>query len=269
MTRLLLLTLLLASSALLRAQNASLAEADLAYSSAIAQHYHIHARVELKTPKGETVRYEYDHYPIDGPFHGVERLRVEEGIFARRGGVWLKSDDWAATGNPVDTALNAELNTYQAIPNITFEKPLNLDKSQGKNVWNFVAKNSKNGVDFFTNERSREHPHPGGIYPRFTFMKAAHDTDGKLFCVQATGQLRSGTDRVPFVTDFVYLYPIPAGTQVKVFDHATKEEKYHTVTDNDSSWEITAQQSAPPPATAPLPDTHATIQDIAPAQGAK
>ena len=62
---------------------------------------------------------------------------------------------------------------------------------------------------------------------------------------------------------------IPAGTQVKVFDQATKKEKLHTITDKDSSWEITAQQSAPPPASEPLPDTHATIQDIAPAQGAK
>lgn len=266
MPRLLILALLIASTALLRAQDAALAEADLDFSRDIVQHYHFHAHVELKTPQGGKVGFAYDHYPLDGPFHGVERLKVQEGVFARAtGGTWLKSDDWAATGKPADAALTAELNTYATVANIGLVKPQNLDQAQGRNLWKFVSKSSKSGVDYYTYERSREHPHPGGIYPRFTFMKAAHDADGKLFCVQATGQLRSGTDRIPFVIDLIYLYPIPAGTQVKVFDQATKKEKYHTVADKDSGWEITAQQSTPPARSTPLPDTHATVEDVAPA----
>jgi len=251
MLRPLLLILLVAAPALLRAQDAALADADLDFSRDIIQHYHFHVDVELKTPKGEPVRFHYDHYPLDGPFHGVERLQVQEGTFARRGGIWLRSDDWAATGPEVGPDLNAELNTYQAIPNFIFEKPHNYDASQGKSVWTFIAKTPKNGIDFYTYERSREHPHPGGIYPRFTFMKAPHDTDGKLFCVQATGQLRSGTDRVPFVVDVTYLYPIAPGTKVKILDPVTKQEKTRTVTAQDAGWEVTAQQSTPPVPGAP------------------
>jgi hypothetical protein len=267
MSRSLLLALLLFSPVLLRAQDASLAEADLDFSRAIVKRYHFRAHVELKTPQSEKVGFEYDRYPLDGPFQGVERLKVQEGVFARAtGGTWLKSDDWAATGKPADATLAAELNTYATVANIGLVKPQNLDPTQGRNIWKFVSKSSKNGTDYYTYERSREHPHPGGVYPRFTFMKAAHDADGKLFCVQATGQLRSGADRIPFVIDLAYLYPIPAGTLVKVFDQATKKEKYHTVTDKDSSWEITAQQSTPPAGSTPLPDTHATVEDVAPAK---
>jgi hypothetical protein len=269
MPRLLLLAFLLVSPAFLRAQDASLSEANLTFSRGVVEHHHFRAHVELKPPQGEKVGFVYDHYPQEGPFHGAERLKVEEGVFARHaGGTWLKSDDWAATGKPPDTALAAELNTYATIANIALQKPQNLDQSQGRNVWKFVGKTSSNGVDYYTYERSREHPHPDGIYPRFTFMKAVHDVDGKLFCVQATGQLRSGTDRVPFVINLVYLYPIPAGTQVNVFDQVTKKEKYHTVTDKDSSWEITSQQSAPPSAASPVPvDIHTTVQDFAPDPG--
>jgi hypothetical protein len=254
--------------ALLHAQDVASVDANLDFSRDIIQRFHFHARVELQPPKGNVVRFEYDRYPEGGSYHGAERIKADEGVFARRGGgAWLKSDDWGQTGTPASAELIPELDTYTAVANVPFKKPENHDLSQGKNVWKFIEKTGGSGITYYTYERSREHPHAGGLYPRFTFMKAAHDVDGKLFCVMATGQLRSGDDRIPFVIYLIYLVPLPAGTQVKVFDQVTKKEEYHTVTSKDSGWEITAQQSAPPTDAAPAElNVNATVQDFSPAQ---
>src|SRR6266478_203535 len=55
----------------------------------------IHLGVAIATAP---VSFAYDRYPDNGP----ERIRCDEGTFARKHGKpWLKSNDWGETGQPV------------------------------------------------------------------------------------------------------------------------------------------------------------------------
>ena len=100
-------------------------------------------------------------------------------------------------------------------------------------------------------------------------MKAANDTDGKLFLCGRTGQLRSGDQYIPLAVHLIYLIPIQPGTKVEVFDQVTKKKKYQTITTKDSGWEITTPQSAPPTDASPPPTKMtAPVGDFVPGNAA-
>jgi hypothetical protein len=173
------------------AQEPSLAPDDLDFARDITQRFHFAVWVSLELKEGQFTKYQYDHYPVGGPTHGVERIKADEGVFARKiDGPWLKSNDWADTGSPVSQDLTDELNMYVQVVDAELAKPEDHDPTQGKAVWKFINKTSSKTFTYYTYERTREHPHPDGIYPQYTFMKAAPDTDGKLFMCGAKGQLR-------------------------------------------------------------------------------
>lgn len=240
--------LLLGGAAAVRAQEPSLAPADLDFTREIAATYHWVAWVSLEMEENTYTNYQYDRYPDRPSAPGVERIKADEGVFARaKGKPWLRSDDWGDTGTPVAADLAQKLDLYANVADAQLAKPKDHDASQGAAVWKFIGQTKDKTFTYYTYERSREHPRPGGVYPHFTFMKAAPDTDGRLFLCRTTAQLRSGDRLIPVTVRMDYLIPLPPGTKVVVTDHVTGKKTDHTVTGKDSGWEITTPQSAPPP----------------------
>jgi hypothetical protein len=253
------------------AQEPSLAPDDLDFTRDITQRFHFAVWVSLELKEGQFTRYQYDHYPVGGSNHGVERIKADEGVFARRiDGPWLKSDDWADTGTPVSQDLTNELNMYVEVVNAELAKPEDHDSSQGNAVWKFIRQEKKNDLTSYTYERTREHPRPNGVYPQYTFMKAANDIDGQLFMTGTAGQLRSGDQRIPVSLRMIYLVPLPIGSKLEIFDKDTGKKKLQTtITSKDSGYEITTQQSAPPASTPPVtPGASAPAGDSSPGPNA-
>jgi hypothetical protein len=248
--RCLMLVVVLLSPMLARGQNPALAPADLEFTRSIVAKFHFVAWVELQTGPRQVEKFQYDCYPWTPDQTKIERVKRDEGVFVRQQGKpWVRSDDWGTTSSPVDPALVSVLNTDVNVVNVMFAPSADLDPSQGAPVWKFVRqeKAKDNVFIYCTYERSREHPHVNGVYPQYTFMKAAHDVDGRLFLRMFSGQLRSGDDRIPVTIRMTYLVPIPAGGRVEVFDKDTGRKKLDKVLGKNSGWEMTTQQSEPPP----------------------
>ena len=84
------------------------------------------------------------------------------------------------------------------------------DQSQGGTVWRFIERTAKDDLEYFTYERSREHPNPDGVYPRFTFLKYKNDTDGHLLVEHFTGNLRDGEKLIPVEVKYSYMILLPS-----------------------------------------------------------
>jgi len=229
------------------AQDPSLAASDIEFSKKIIAKYHLAAWVTLELHEGQFTTYKYDRYPGKGADPGPERIKSDEGTFTRTGyKPWMRSDDWGETGSAISDELAQKLDMYADVTKAALDPGVSMDTSQGGVVWKYIGQTQDKNFTYYTYERSREHPRPGGNYPRYTVMKAAHDTDGQLFVSKMTADLRSGDARIPVTIGMIYLIPLPAGTKVEVFDQHTGKKKLSEVTGKDSGWEITTPQSAPP-----------------------
>jgi hypothetical protein len=192
--------LLLSPVGRLRAQDVTLAPDDIKNYKALVDKGHMSARVELRTGEKSYLHYRYDCYP------GVERMILEDGsTFARVDGKeWMKSEDWGKTGTAAGDDASAELNNFVGVVNSAFTEPVFHDMSQGGTQWRFIEKSAGDGFESFTYERSREKPHPDGVYPQYTFIKHEGDTDGQLTLAQTAGQLKSDTKEIPFTINYDY-----------------------------------------------------------------
>lgn len=194
----------------LLAQDPKLAAADLRHSEQQGK-FHLVARVSLEVERGKYQRYQFDRYKE------VRRIKESDGAtYAQpQGKLWLKSEDWGETGQPVPADKARELDGDARLAVGPFEKPVTHDPTQGGFVWKLVELNAKGLDQFFTYERTREHPHPDGVYPRYTFIKYKGDKDGELSLDFYTGQLRGGAHDVPISIQFDYLLPLPPGTKIE------------------------------------------------------
>ena len=230
-------------------QEPSLAPADLEFTRGVVAKFHFVEWVELHTGPHEVEKFQYDCYPWTPDQTKIERVKRDEGIFvSRQGKPWVRSDDWGATSSRVTPSLLPVLNTDVNVANVVLAPSVDHDASEGGPVWRFIRqeKSKDNVFTYYTYERSREHPYPDGAYPQYTFMKAAHDVDGRLFLRMFFGQLRDGDNRIPVTIRMTYYAPIPAGGRMEVFDKETGRKKFDQVLGKNSGWEITTQQSAPP-----------------------
>jgi hypothetical protein len=231
------------------AQDPSTVPADLKFTKEISTRFHVVAWVTLQPHDGSTEKFQYDRYPSNGLRVGVERVKRSEGVFARPlGKTWMRSDDWGVTGSAVDESMRAVLDTDVNVVASLFQPPTNRDSAQGGTVWRYVgAAPHGTGTDY-TFEESREHPKGDVNYPRYTFLKAPGDTEGRLFLCGVTANLRDDAGIIPVSVHLNYLVPVAAGTKVQVYDEDTGKEKLNTITGPDSGWEITNQTSEPPAA---------------------
>ena len=221
--------------------------ADLKFTQSIGTQFHLVAWVTMQPHDNPTEEFQYDRYPSKGPHSGVERVKRSEGVFARPSGKeWMRSDDWGVTGSAVDESLKAVLDTDVNVVASLLQPPTHKDSAQGGTVWRYVGSAPHGSAMDYTFEESREHPKPDVIYPKYTFLKAQGDTDGRLFLCGVTANLRDDAGIIPISVRMTYLVPVAAGTKVQVYDKDTGKEKLNTITGSDSGWEITTQSSEPP-----------------------
>ena len=231
------------------AQDPSTVTADLKFTQEISTQFHVVAWVTLQPHDGLTEKFQYDRYPSKGLHPGVERVKRSEGIFARPlGRTWMRSDNWGATGSVVDNKMAAVLDTDANVVASLFRPPTNRDTAQGDTVWRYVGATSHGPTSEYTFEETRENPKPDVSYPKYTFLKAPGDSDGRLFLCGVTANLRDNAGIIPISVRLTYLVPVPAGSKMQVFDKDTGKEKLNTITKSDSGFEITTQTSEPPAA---------------------
>ncbi len=127
-----------------------------------------------------------------------------------------------------------------------FRPPTNRDAAQGGTVWRYVGATSHGSASEYTFEEGREVPKPDVTYPKYTFLKALGDSDGRLFLCGVTANLRDDAGIIPVSVRLTYLVPVPTGSKIQVFDKDTGKEKLNTITKSDSGFEITTQTSEPP-----------------------
>ena len=200
--------------------------ADLKFTQEISTRFHIAASVALQLPDGPTEKFQYDRYPRHGMQAGMERFEKPDGIFARQGdSTWKRSGDWGKTGDAVEETISRELDTDENIVATPFRPPTYCDKTQGGTVWRFLNSTSQGSKTYYTFEESREHPKTGMQYPQYTFMKAPHDADGRLFLCNVAANLRDGVNLLPVNIHLVYLVSIPAGSRIEVYDQNTHQKK--------------------------------------------
>lgn len=152
------------------------------------------AEVTLQPRDGDSLPTHFDYERR----RNVERIKTEFGqVFARKkGGSWLKSDNWAKTGTHatpnevadlasrvyiVDTAWNMDRTSYA--------------KGTGTDVTNLVTHTNDENGEHFVFERTREDP-GGGIYPRYTFIKHGNNSGEELLLEQFSGPVVIGNRRL-------------------------------------------------------------------------
>jgi tetratricopeptide (TPR) repeat protein len=130
----------ISSATNLRAQDDAKIVADnLAYSREFYAGVHFSAIASLP------VSFAYDRYPDNGP----ERIRSDDGTFARKHGrPWLKSDDWGETGRPVSKEIAHKLDGWIKLVDAAFDsapagiKLVNRSEEDGRAQWFFEARPS-------------------------------------------------------------------------------------------------------------------------------
>ncbi len=178
----------------LRAQDAKIVTDNLEFSREFYSGVHFSAIASL--PQS----FAYDRYPDDGP----ERIRCDEGTFARRHGKpWLKSQDWGESGRPVDKQTARKLDTWVKLVEAalsfapTAVKLVDKSEAYGSVQWTFEAR-TENQKGF-----------------RLEFAKAPYDKNPNALLHDFEGSLRldsgkpSRAERVKF--SFGYLISVQRG----------------------------------------------------------
>jgi tetratricopeptide (TPR) repeat protein len=197
----------------LQAQDAQIVADNLAYSREFYSGVHfvaIASRPASASPSSrEREVFAYDRYPDNG----AERIRCEEGTFAREqpGQPWLKSGDWGRTGATLDKDTIQKLDRWIKLVNAALDfAPANIkfsekSESDDRVKWIFTAR-SQNPKDFPT---------------QLTFQKPVFDPNENVLLHEFSGSLRlqgdkvmpgGASDLVKF--SFGYLVPIGDGNEL-------------------------------------------------------
>ncbi len=180
------------------AQSPKLAPADLSYSRELISKSHLTAEVELRVGENDYARFRYERDA------GSEKISESDRVYVRPKGKGWAHDLAGKAGDTVDPSLAQELDIKASIVDSPFEMPEPKDKTQGGIVWKFVRREKAKGGELFTYERTREHPRPDGVYPRYTFVKFQTDEDGKLTLHDFSAQMRDGEKLVPVTIRYSY-----------------------------------------------------------------
>jgi tetratricopeptide (TPR) repeat protein len=140
------------------------------------------------------VSFAYDRYPDNGP----ERIRCDEGTFARKHGKpWLKSNDWGETGQPVNKETARKLENWIKLVNVAFNpapadiKLVNKSEEDGRAQWLFQARSTN----------------PKGTPTKWRFAKPLYDKSESVLLHGFDASLKLEGDKV---------VPASAANQVKL-----------------------------------------------------
>ena len=172
------------------AQDPALAPDDLKFTQSTFPNTRILADVVLGAGSSDVEQFHYEWMPESEKItksnkfpHTYTRAREKR---------WLEQGSEGKT-SAAAAATARRLDFYAAAARSPFDPPHPRDKTQGENVWKFVDHTGGDGWESFTYERTREHPRPDGVYPKFTFVKHPSDEDGKLMLGDFSAQL-TGTE---------------------------------------------------------------------------
>jgi len=133
-------------------ENTEVAANNLKYSRDFYSKVHFVAIANLSLGSAGTAEFKYDRYPAGGP----ERIQCGDGEFARKNGkTWLKSSDWAETGEPVDRSAAQRLNNWVGLIEARLNgEPTSKDPSEGATVLKFIGKEDQGEREEFIFEES-------------------------------------------------------------------------------------------------------------------
>jgi tetratricopeptide (TPR) repeat protein len=188
-----------AASSLYAQSDAKVVADNLAYSREFYAGVHLVAIVTLP------VSFAYDRYPDNGP----ERIRCDEGTFARKHGKqWLKSNDWGETGQPVTKPIARKFDGWIKLVEAAFNPvPASIK---------FVSKSEDDGrMQWFYDARS---PNSKGTPTRLRFAKPLYDKNESVLLHGFEASLKLEGDKVvpaaatsQVKLSFGYLVPVNGG----------------------------------------------------------
>ncbi|HWY40119.1 MAG TPA: tetratricopeptide repeat protein [Chthoniobacterales bacterium] len=153
-----------------------------------------YAGVHLVAIASLPVSFAYDRYPDNGP----ERIRCDEGTFARKHGKpWLKSNDWGESGQPASKEMARKFEGWIKLINTAFNPPpaaiklLNRSEEDGRAQWFFEARSQ--------NQK--------GTPTRWRFAKPLYDKNESVLLHSFDASLKLEGDKV---------VPAAAANQVKL-----------------------------------------------------
>ena len=163
---------------------------------------HLAVDVEMRTGENDYVRYHCDRT------RDLVRIRMRNGdtFVITHHKPWLRSQDWAYSGTPVDERLEKDLGQYLANVDEPFREFASQDSSQGAMVWKPLGETTKEGETLVAFEHTREHPRQGGVYPVFTYAIPKQDTMPMIRHFSAQFRDPSGK-RIPVEMDYHVLSP--------------------------------------------------------------
>ena len=151
--------------------DAKIAADNIDYSREFYAGVHLVAIVSLP------VSFAYDRYPDNGP----ERIRCDEGTFARKQGKpWVKSEDWGETGRPASKETARKLESWIKLVNAAFNpapadiKLVNKSEEDGRAQWFFQARS----------------PNPKGTPTKWRFAKPLYDKNESVLLHGFDGSLK-------------------------------------------------------------------------------
>ena len=128
----------------------------------------------------------------------VERIKTELGqVFARKkGGGWLKSDDWGKTGSRATPNEVADLASRIYLVNTPWNtNRLSYDSNFGADVTNLVTHTNDENGEHLVFERTREDP-GSAIYPRYAFTKRTNASRSEPLLEQFSGPVVIGNQKL-------------------------------------------------------------------------
>ncbi|HJT45554.1 MAG TPA: tetratricopeptide repeat protein [Chthoniobacterales bacterium] len=150
----------------------------------------VHAVAIASSP----VSFAYDRYPDNGP----ERIRCDDGTFARKHGKpWMKSDDWGETGRPASKEMARKLDNWIKLVNAAFNpapagiKLVKKSEEDGRAQWLYEVRS----------------PKPKGSSVKLRFAKPLYDKNESVLLHGFESSLKVEGDKV---------VPAPAASPVKL-----------------------------------------------------
>ena len=189
----------------LQAQDAKFATDNLKYSRDFYSKVHFVAIAKLDLGPSGTADFKYDRYPNGGP----ERIQAGNAEFARKDGKpWLRSNDWAETGKPVDAQTSKRLNNWVSLIDARLNgEPASKDPSEGATVMKFLGKENEGDREEFVFEESKEKP-KAKSYPHVSFGRYKNAQDQQVLLSEFSGPMRLGAREAKVNVSFSYLVAV-------------------------------------------------------------
>ena len=189
----------------MRAEDAKFAEDNLKYSRDFYSKVHFVAIAKLDFGPAGKAEFKYDRYPNGGP----ERIQAGDAEFARKDGkTWLRSNDWGATGKPVDAQTSKRLNNWIGLIDARLNgEPASTDPSEGATVMKFLRKEDEDEREEFVFEESKEKP-KSKPYPHVSFGRYKNSKSEQVLLSHFSGPMLLGTREAKVDITFSHLVAV-------------------------------------------------------------